>query len=181
MNKTSSSESQKAILQGNQNNVVIIGSKITETDPSFLQTIIDTVIANNPAIAKDAVRAIKPAKREDGASMGADKDSEIMISAPAIRAMPSYLPEEDTNEYVEDFKNLEVQIRAIDLDSTKRGWAAILPTLSEKRTKLHLDPAVKPVDMVGKTKVNADVTVIFRIDEKGLRYPALVFLRRISK
>ena len=181
LEKQNASESQKAILQGNQNNVVIIGSKLTEGDPRILQGIIDSVISKNPSLAKHAVKAVRPAKREDGASIVMEGNPDISISSAAVKAMPSLAPDEEPLEFVEDFKNLEVQIRAWDMDNTKRGWAVIIPSLSEKRSRLHLDPGVKPTDLQGKTKIFADITVVFKLDEKGVLYPGLVLLRRISK
>ena len=181
LEKQNAPESQKAILQGNQNSVVIIGAKLTEGDPGILQGIIDSVIHKNPSLAKDAVNAVRPAKREDGASIQMEGMPDISISSASVKAMPSLAQDEEQPEFVEDFKNLEVQIRATDLDNTKRGWAVIIPSLSEKRSKLHLDPGVKPADLQGKTKIRADVTVVFKLDEKGMRYPGLVLLRRIAK
>lgn len=51
LEKQNAPESQRAILQGNQNNVVIIGSKLAEGEPSVLQGIIDSVISKNPSLA----------------------------------------------------------------------------------------------------------------------------------
>ena len=181
LEKQNAPESQRAILQGNQNNVVIIGSKLAEGEPSVLQGIIDSVISKNPSLAKDAVKAVRPAKREDGASIEMEGNPEISISSAAVKAMPSLAPDEEPLEFVEDFKNLEVQIRATDLDNTKRGWAVIIPSVSEKRSRLHLDPGVRPRDLQGKPTIRADVTVIFKLNEKGVRYPSLVLLRRIAK
>lgn len=181
LDKQNAPESQKAILQGNQNNVIIIGSKLTEGDPAVFQGIIDSVISKNPSLAKDAVKAVRPAKREDGATIEMEGNPEISISSAAVKAMPSMAPDDDPLEFVEDFKNFEVQIRATDLDNTKRGWAVIIPSVSEKRARLHLDSGVKPTDLQGKTKIRADVTVIFKLDEKGVRYPSLVLLRRMAK
>jgi hypothetical protein len=82
---------------------------------------------------------------------------------------------------VEDFSNVEIRIRAIDLDSTKRGWAAVLPSISSRRAKMHLDPNIKLTDLIGKTAINGDVTIIFKNDEAGDRYPSLIFLRNIRK
>jgi hypothetical protein len=95
--------------------------------------------------------------------------------------MPSYTPEVDEAESVEDFKSVEISIRATDLDSTKRGWAAVLPAISDRRTKLHLDPAIQPDELMKNPHFKGDVTVVFKYNEKGEKYPSLVFLRKLTK
>lgn len=181
LNKSGASEEQRAILQGNQNTVIVIGADLAGMSPEDFKSIIDSTVAKNANVPKDAVNSVKPAKREDGASIQTNQSSEISIDNRAVKAMPSYLPENDEVESVEDFKSVEISIRATDLDSTKRGWAAVLPSISDRRTKLHLDPNIKTDELMKNPQFKGDVTVVFKYNEKGEKYPSLVFLRQIVK
>lgn len=181
LNKSKAPEDQRAILQGNQNTVIVIGAGIAGMSPEDFRSIIDSAISKNPNVPKNAVNSVKPAKREEGASIQTNQSAEVSINSRAVKAMPSYTPETDEAESVEDFKAVEVSIRATDLDSTKRGWAAVLPAISDRRTKLHLDPNIQPDELMKNPNFKGDVTVVFKYNEKGEKHPSLVFLRKITK
>jgi hypothetical protein len=181
LKKFSGSEEQKQILQANQNIFIVSGAAQAGVSEDQFKSILDTAILKNPQVAKDAVRVVRPAKREGDVSIVFNRDSSSEIGNRAIKAMPSNAPEEEQLETVEDYENVEIQIRAIDLDSTKRGWAAVVPSVASRRTKMHLDPHIKLTDLLGKTAIKGDVTVVFRSDDVGTRVPVLIFLRDISK
>lgn len=181
LNKSTAPEEQRAILQGNQNTVIVIGAGLTGMSPEDFKSIIDSTVAKNANVPKDAVNSVKPAKREDGASIQTNQSADVSIDSRAVKAMPSYSPENDAAESVEDFEAVEISIRATDLDSTKRGWAAVLPAISDRRTKLHLDPNIRTDDLMKNPHLKGDVTVVFKYNEKGEKIPSLVFLRQIIK
>ena len=115
LNKSKAPEDQRAILQGNQNTVIVIGADLAGMTPEDFKSIIDSTISKNNNVPKNAVDAVKPAKREDGASIQANQSIDVSITNKAVKAMPSYAPENDETESVEDFKGVEISIRAIDL------------------------------------------------------------------
>jgi hypothetical protein len=181
LTKNKASDEQKASIQANQNIIINIGSEMAGLSAEQFKAIIDGAIARNDQVPKEAVKIVRPAKREDGASITMNGEPSTAIDSKAIRSMPSATPDDESVEIVEDFPHVEIQIRAIDLDSTKRGWAAVIPSVNNRRAKMHLDPHIKVSDLLGKTSVTGDVTVIFKHDDTGNKIPALIFLRELSK
>jgi len=179
--KLNGSEEQKQVLQANQNIFIVSGAELSGVTESQFKSVIDSTVLRNNHLAKEAVKVVRPAKRDSNGTIVFNQDKAAEISARAVQAMPSNGPDEDKIEAIEDFQNVEIQIRAIDLDSTKRGWAAVIPSIDSRRTKMHLDPHLKLTDLLGKTVVSGDVTVVFKYDDAGNRYPNLVFLRNLSK
>ena len=74
-----------------------------------------------------------------------------------------------------------MQIRATDLDSVRRGWAAVIPIFGDRRVKVHLEMNVPPEKLAGKKAVRADLTVVFKTDKTGERVPVLAHVRRIRR
>lgn len=181
LNKLKGPEEQKQALQASQNVFIINGANLAGVNEEQFRSVIQGTLARNEHLPKEAVKVVRPAKREGETSIVLNQDPQTTIGDLAIRAMPTSPPDDEPAEAVEDFYNVEVQIRAIDLDSTKRGWAAVVPSISGRRTKMHLDPHIKVHKLLGKTAINGDITVIFRYDETGARVPNLIFLRELKK
>lgn len=181
LNKLKGPEEQKQALQANQNVFIINGANIAGVNEEQFRSIIQGTLARNEHLPKEAVKAVRPAKREGETSIMLNQDPKTTIDNSAIRAMPASLPDDEPPETVEDFYDVEIQIRAIDLDSTKRGWAAVVPSINSRRTKMHLDPHIKVHDLLGKTVINGDISVMFRYDDTGAKVPNLIFLRELKK
>lgn len=183
LNKLHGSEDQKQTLQNTQNVFIINGASLAGVTPEEFKAAIDAVVRGKENLPKDAVKVVRPAKREPHTSilLNRGEPAPNAIPAPAVEAMPRNIPEEDRVESLEDFLGVEIELRAIDLDSMKRGWAAVVPSVDARRTKMHLDALLNPAELIGKTKVVGDITVLFKHDESGNRYPALVFLRKLRR
>lgn len=181
LTKSNAPAEQKISIEANQNVIINIGADITGLTNEQFKAIIDSAISRNDQLKKDAVKIVRPAKREPDSSITMNNEEATSINSSAIRAMPSITPEIDQPETIDDFKNVEIQIRATDLDSTKKGWAAVVPGVSDRRTKMHLDPHIKVEDLLGKKLVTGDITVVFKQDNSGNKVPSLIFLRSLSK
>lgn len=179
--KFNATESQKAPVVAMQNNILMIGSQISGLDQSAIGSAAQAVVQANPQLARDAIRAVAPAKREDGATLSAGKDSEVVVGSEAVKAIPSVVQSEEVVESIEDLFNVEVQIRATDLDSTRRGWAAVVPALGDRRIKVHLDLGVQPTKLMAKPAVRADLTVVFKRDTAGEKVPVLIYIRKVRR
>lgn len=175
----SSTPEQKATIEANNNTIIQIGAGMVELDADDFKAIIEGAIKDKDKLAKNAVKVVNPAKRDPNATITFNDNSDLRVSNESVKAMPRSVQEPEEEEYVEDFKNIELEIRAIDLDSTKRGWAVVVPELHKRRVRLQLDPIVDPEDLLDKRKVNANVTVIFGHDKDYNKIPKLVFLREI--
>lgn len=181
LNKSNATEPQKAPVVAMQNNILMIGSQISGLNQQAIGSAAEAVVQANPQLARDAIRAVAPAKREDGASLSAGKGSNVVVDADAVKAIPSVVQNEEVVESIEDLFNTEVQIRATDLDSTRRGWAAVVPVLGDRRIKVHLDIGVQPTKLITKPAVRADLTVVFKRDASGEKVPVLIYIRKVRR
>ena len=171
--------SRRDTVEGNNNVILNIGAAELKMDAEQLKAIIESAVKDKKKLSKDATRFAKPAKRDDEASISFNGSEQLRLTPEVIRAMPSHVatPEEVTE--VEDFSNVEISIRAIDLDNHQKGWAAVVPVLDDRRVKLHIDPGVDTKYILAHTTLMADITVVFDETKRGKKYPKLVFLRKI--
>lgn len=177
----SSTPEQKTTIEVSNNKIIQIGAGMVDLSAQDFKAIIDSAIKDKDSLAKNAAKVVAPAKLDPNASITFNDNDELRISNDVVRAMPRFVQEPIEEEYVEDFKNIELEIRATDLDSNKRGWAVVISELHKKRVRLQLDPGLDPEILLGKRKITADVTVIFGYDNERNRIPKLVFLRGINK
>jgi hypothetical protein len=171
---------QKAAIQANNNTIIQIGAGMVDLSAEDFRAIIDSAIKDKDKLAKHAVKIVNPAKRDSTASITFNGDSKLSVGNDAVKAMPSSTKDPEDIEVVDDFANVTLEIRAIDLDSTKRGWAVVVPELHKKRVRLQLDPTVKVEDLFDKRTIQGNVTVVFGFDKENQRVPKLVFLRSIA-
>lgn len=175
----SATPEQKATIEANNNIIIQIGAGMVDLSSEDFKAIIDSAIKDKERLAKNAIKVVNPAKRDPEASITFNDNEELRIQTESVKAMPRFVQEPEDEEYIEDYRNIELEIRAIDLDSTKRGWAVVVPDLHKRRVRLQLDPTVNPENLLDKRKVNANVTVIFGHDKEYNKIPKLVFLREI--
>ena len=143
--------------------------------------LIESAIKDKSKLAKDAVRVVKPAKREPGASIVFNNSDKLQIRAETVQAMPRYVSEPDDLEFIEDYTNIEMMLRATDLDSTQRGWAVVIPELGDKRIRLLLDPTIDPEELYEKRRgFKGDATIIFKYNNRHEKVQKLIFLRKIT-
>lgn len=180
-NKMTAQEEQKQTLQAVQNVFIVNGANLSGVDEQKFRSAIQEVLYKNDHLQKDAVKVVKPAKRDAEATIVFNNDPVATIDNKAVRAMPGSALDEAREEEMDDFTDVEIEIRATDLDSNKRGWGAVVPSVSPRRVRMHLDPEIKIYDLLGKQSIRGDITVIYRRDDKGTRFPTLVFLRSIRK
>ena len=173
-------EPEKATIEANNNTIINIGAGEIEFDADELKAIIKGAIAKNPEISEAAVDVVKPAKRDPEAQIVINNHEGLSISPGSITAMPKEKPQEEETEVIEDFENLELEIRATDLDSTKRGWAAVPVDLTDKRVRLQLDPTIDPEELLKRRSVVGSATVIF-LQKGEKKVPKLVFLRSVQE
>ncbi|MFT5240764.1 MAG: hypothetical protein ACI9OU_001050 [Candidatus Promineifilaceae bacterium] len=83
-------------------------------------------------------------------------------------------------ESFENRENVEIHLRAIDLDRARTGWAAVLPSISDSRTKLQIDAIIDLEELKGKTIVTGDVTLVWVVKDDGKKSLSKVILREIT-
>lgn len=172
---------QRAIIEANNNIIINIGAGMMEMSAEEFKLLIEAAIKDKAKLAKDAVRVVRPAKLDSEAAITFNNEEKLQITPEAVRAMPRYVAEPEEEEFIEDLPKIEMELRATDLDSTKRGWAVVIPELSERRVRLQLDPTVNPEELYERRKFRGNATIIFGRDKEYKKIPKLVFLREIVK
>ncbi|MCE0778894.1 hypothetical protein [Pseudomonas sp. NMI542_15] len=159
---------------------VIIGAESYAISPEKFADVIEKVgSTDKKKLAQAAVKIIAPAKKEDGATVVMSQDDKLAIPIETVKNTPDAV-EFEPFEIDEPHPDADVEIRATDLDSLSRGWAAIIRGLVDRRVKLVLDEGVDPQSLAGKFKVRADVIVKFRMSAKTKKMePVSITVQRI--
>ncbi|SER53805.1 hypothetical protein [Pseudomonas soli] len=159
---------------------VIIGAESYAISPEKFADVIEKVgSTDKKKLAQAAVKIIAPAKKEDGATVVMSQDDKLAIPIETVKNTPDAV-EFEPFEIDEPHPDADVEIRATDLDSLNRGWAAIIRGLVDRRVKLVLDEGVDPQSLAGKFKVRADVIVKFRMSAKTKKMePVSITVQRI--
>ncbi len=168
-----------AKIEINNSKIIVYGADLAGVSSEEFKKMISKSLKGKEAkIGKDALKVVRPAKRDPEAQIIFDDNPVISVSPESIKAMPDSVPEED-NEEIEDFSNVRLLIRATDLDSLKRGWAAIIPSLGDMRVRLQLAPTVRPEQLTAGGCVYGNISVLYRHPDGGQRIPRLAFLKQI--
>jgi hypothetical protein len=114
-------------------------------------------------IAKDSLKLLSAAR--------AGGDFEIE-GAPAIRreiieAIPAWKDVEEVDEVVR-MDSVELNVRSMDLDSDRKGWFVVIPSVSDERIKMNVDDGVDKFAVVPGRPLMADVSVYYRVAD-GVR------------
>jgi len=169
--------SEKLAIEKNINVIINMGSDITQVDPDKFKSIIESSLkGKEKRILNDAIGFLRPATRDPDAAITFNQDDNLSITPEAILSYPKQKPEPE--ETMEVYENVDMIIRAIDLDSAKRGWAAIIPAISDRRIRLELAPHIDPITLMTHPTVKANVTVLFRETDKG-KIPRLIHLSEV--
>jgi hypothetical protein len=75
--------------------------------------------------------------------------------------------------------DVEIELHAQDVDHTRQGWAAVIPSVSKRRVRMELYPPIMPVDLYTRTRVRGDVLAVYRESQKGEMEPCLYHLVRL--
>lgn len=167
-------------ITANNNTIINIGAGEVNMTPDQFRAVVEAAVSDKKDLAKNSVKFIAPAKREAGSSVvisGSDAEP-IEITPQTILEAPGKV-EIPADKRLEDVRAVDVKIRASDLDSKKSGWAGLIEGRTE-RVKIELDPVVNEAELFGKTKVKADVTIIYTMakNTKELK-PSTIFIRKI--
>lgn len=171
------------VLQANNNTIINIGAQMSEMTPEQFEAIIKSAVsgkADKTALAKNALAFVAPARRDPSAQIVLDNSAAATITAELVRAIPESLAiDEPPQDEPKDYSGVLVKFRATDLDKTQSGWGAIIPSISDRRVKLHIDPSIDRDELAGKSEIQADITALFSVDENGERTPTIYFIRTL--
>ncbi|MFK7699669.1 hypothetical protein [Pseudomonas caspiana] len=163
-------------------NFVVIGAESYEVSPErFAQVIEATAAVDKKKLAQASAKILAPAKKEEGATVELDGLTEMTVPNSTITEIPDEVDFEPF-EIDQPHPDVDIEIRATDLDSSSKGWAAIIRGLVDRRVKLLFSDDVNPEDLAGKFKVRADVEVKFRMSAKSKKMePVSITVTHIIK
>lgn len=165
-------------FEANNNVIINIGAGATNMTPDGLKSVIESSVQNKKAVAAAAIKTISPARGDDNAELVIGSgNTKVVIPQETIRQAPTSVTMDPLTK-VENFSDVDVQIRALDLDNPSKGWAAVVPGIIERRVRLTLDPGVKPESLAGRMSFRGDITVTSALKNDEYK-PTEILLREI--
>lgn len=116
-------------------------------------------VSKDKGVTKDVILASTPARIEKSANIELDGLSTMTVSHEIVNDIPDSIDHLTPEKRSEFYSNVDVYIYASDQDKNNTGWAGIVPDLFEKRVKFKLSENVNPMNLHGRRKIQADITV----------------------
>lgn len=177
------SPEKKATIEANNNTIIQIGAGLVKMDSDDFKVLIENAVPpkERDRLAKHALKVMSPAKLDPDATITFNNDEDVRIESQTVKAVPSVIVEPEPDQMIQDYDNALVELRAVDLDSTKKGWAAVLPEINDRRTKVQLDPHVDSQDLMTNPRFRANITVVYLSDPSKGKVPSLIFIRDVRR
>lgn len=178
--KVSNPQGQTTIT-ANNNTIINVGAGQVDLTPEAFRAIVEAAISDKKELAKNTVKLFKPARADGQAGIIIDGNNDLSFSPAVIAATPK-VADVEKQAHVEELKDINLEIRATDLDSVNSGWAGLIPHKIDRRVKLKLDPRIKPSEIADKFSIRADVAVFYKLDKTGKRWtPDYILLQSVIK
>lgn len=162
-----------------ENSFNTIGSEMNLSREEVL-ALIETAITNKEDLKKHVVRLMHPANEAKGGKVLIDENETFAIPKEVVEVVPNHYEKEEADEPVKDFDNIQMVVRAADLDKVTQGWAAIIAEVSDKRLPLHVMPEVDVNKVPVGKYFQGNITVVYKVDKKGNKTPKRYLLRGIQ-
>lgn len=169
--------SSSAVINSNNTTIINMISADVGKDPAVVREIIERAIPRSDSIklAKDSYKIFGAFGDSD--SLQFRNFESYRLPKEVVDTFPSSLDFDSVQE-LKDFDNVDVQIRAADLDSVERGWAARVPTVSDRRIKVKVANGVDVSKVQIGADVKADITVVYKTKNDEL-VPGYCVIRKI--
>lgn len=142
--------------------------------------IVEAAVKNKEELKRHVSKLTRPKESGAAGSVFLDEDGgQITIPADVVNLIPPNYTKEETEDPFEDFDGIAIVVRAADLDRPEVGWAAIIPTISDRRIQLQIAEGIDPLKVRMGKYISADVTVIYKKDRNGNKSPKRYMLRKI--
>lgn len=152
-------------ITANNNLIINIGAGEVGISPETFRSIVESAIKDKKSLAENSVQFFKPARADKNASITFDDNDAVRFAPDVIAATPRTVKIEKP-DYSKDYSDVDLQIRATDLDHHKTGWAGVIPDLIDRRIPLKIAENIKPSDL-NHFQVRADVTVFYKRKSRG--------------
>jgi hypothetical protein len=129
-------------------------------------------------LASNSCRVLLPAKSGAG-SVVVDDAGSLTIPKAAIAEVPAAVERPAEKPQSQLFERETVELRAMDVDSRTKGWAIVVPRITNKRLKVELDPVLDANAIAYHSRVTADVELFYRVTDQGDRIYLSAYLRQV--
>ncbi|WP_078812701.1 hypothetical protein [Prosthecobacter debontii] len=141
--------------------------------PEELKEVIIRATKNKEELKKDIIKVLHPDGNESTGSIQIGDEEAIVIPKEVLAVVPTKYEKVQEPEQERKLQKRQIIVRATDLDSTKNGWAAIVPEINEKRFPLILDETVQATEVPWGKLFWAQIEV----EEKKLKSGDIVPIR----
>jgi hypothetical protein len=163
-----------------QNSFINIGAGANLKSEDVLG-IVDTLVdskTKRDELKRRVSQLVHPGGTEHTGSITLDGDSSLTISPEIVKAIPVKAGPVDVPDPVAEKDDTEVILRALDLDSSLKGWYAICPEISDARLPIQIAPEVDALRLPVGQRFQGDVTVVYSVDRFGNKKPRQFILRK---
>ncbi len=151
------------------------------TADKFKKTV-ETSITNKKEIAQGAINIMHPTKDDSNAELFIETNNKQTLIAPkdVVQATPHGKIDFSSIEDVVEYNDIDIQIRALDLDNSKKGWAGIIPNVIDYRVKIEVADGVDTSKLLINKTIRADVFVELKKDSStGQLKATKIFLDKL--
>lgn len=123
-----------------------------------------------PAAAKrvvsEAKRFFQPSQKDRNAPVTFDRDR---VGSDTVREIPYASAGDKAQDFdrYTPYSGVELEIHAMDKDRSATGWAAVVPSVSEKRLKVRVMEPLSASDLFGREKIVGDIVVVSKLTSDG--------------
>lgn len=174
-------ESSSSVGDGNTGKIVQITAQTLNITEAALDKVLERSILPQD-VAVDAVRFIRPAKKDASAkiTIAMPESSPIgVLSSSVIARVPEKF-ELPKREHYEDHEDVSIELKAADSEKFTVGWAAVVPSISGARVRLELNPAIKPDAVFGQRALVGDISAVYSNNKQGKRVLRKYILNRVD-
>lgn len=118
------------------------------------------------SVANAVKKIILPVKKEPDAII---RSGDLQINRAQINETPNLidLEYEEDYEIKESHVNVDIEIRAVDMDKNSQGWAGVIRGVCDKRLKMIIFPSIDKGKLFGREVIKGDVIIMLRKQVDG--------------
>lgn len=153
------------IDMSNNSGIIVSGSEAYGLRPDEYKKILSETYktissSKKRKLENSALDIIRPIQNNVG-DLEVMNNASLTIKGSDIHNLPERSEINDSVEECQDYKNVQIFIRALDRDKADHGWSAIIPIISGARVKLVINSNTDLSDLATKESFYGDVVAVW--------------------
>ena len=148
--------------------------------PEEVMALMEEAINNKEDLKKHVVKLAHPGGVSQGGEIRIDGNDAFTIPAEIVNGIPTRYEKKEAEEPFQDFDNVTIVLRAMDLDRPTTGWWAIVGEISDKRLPVEISADINPATIPIGKNTPVDITVVYKVDSHGNKTPKRYLLRKLA-